>query len=603
MGNFFAELRRRHIYRIGAGYVVVAWALTQVIDVLSQIYALPDWIAQPLVATLALGLPITLGLAWLIEGKAHEAVASAVRSPASTIDYALFGAVAVVIGLIGYQQLTPEPVVVAAIDEEIAEFSDRLPNSIAVLPFANLSPDPDNAYFAAGIHDTLLNELAKISDMNVISRTSVLGYADGQTTIPQIADELNVETVMEGTVQYADGQVRITAQLIDPETGAHLWSENYDRDFSGIFAIQTEIASNIAMALEAELLAAEQESIEQPLTDSPEAYAAYLKAIVVIQGGFEVAASPDTRLVIQNYLDEALRLDPEFASAYAWKARLYIESRNYDPVTEEDWPDFRSEMEQLAFANADRALALDPSIGLAHGARAIVHYGNWRAGPALMEAEQALRLSPNDPDVLILYSEVLIFTQGQIDEAIRVLRRAEELDPKSTLVLWDLGLALRAAGRFAEASDVFRECLALNPRSAECALFLARTEFARGNREAALEALRRTEQSLVRDAAPAIRADITYGYGLIGQSEDAQRAFDIVTELAAERYVHPLAWAWAYMGIRDYDEAFRQLNLAAENKELNQSPGPAFFVVMNDWSDPMLEQADFVEVRDRLRAR
>jgi hypothetical protein len=159
MGNFFAELRRRLGSAIGAGYVVVAWAIAQLIDFLSQVFALPAWIAQPVAIVLAIGLPVTLVVAWLIEGRAHEAVASAVRSKATTVDWLLFGALALVLAAIGYQQFAPrEPVIalpaesenIAVAEVEAEEVSQRLPNSIAVLPFANLSPDPDNAYFAAG---------------------------------------------------------------------------------------------------------------------------------------------------------------------------------------------------------------------------------------------------------------------------------------------------------------------------------------------------------------------------------------------------------------------------------------------------------------------
>ena len=356
MGDFFAELRRRHIYRIGAGYLVVAWGMAQVVDLLSQIYALPAWIAQPVVAVLAIGFPITLIVAWLIEGKAHEAVATAVRSPATKVDWILAGALVAVLAVVGYQQLTPGNVSVARVGV--------LPNSIAVLPFDNLSTDPENAFFAAGIHDTLLNELAKISAMNVISRTSVLRYADGQTPISQIAAELNVETVMEGTVQYADGRVLVTAQLIDPESEVHLWSENYDREFEGIFAIQADIAMNIANALQAEFSVTEQESIEKPLTRSPEASELFLRAMALVRTVSTGANNAPSRGLIQDYLDEAIEQDANFAMAYAWKANVYRLSKIFDPVTEDVWLDFKSEMDRLSLEYANMALALDPSIGV-----------------------------------------------------------------------------------------------------------------------------------------------------------------------------------------------------------------------------------------------
>ena len=480
-----------------------------------------------------------------------------------------------------------------------------LPNSVAVLPFTNLSSDPDEAFFAAGIHDTVLHELAKIRDLNVIGRTSVLQYADGQTPISEIAETLNVETVLEATVQYAEGQVRITAQLIDPDTGAHLWSGNYDRPFRDIFAIQSEIAIRIAMALETELLPSEQESIERPLTESPDAYTAYLKAIAIIGEGesaFGVSASPGTRSVIQSYLDEALELDPRFALAYAWKALIYTWSRTFDPFTEENWLEGKSRLDRLVSEHADMALALDPSIGLAHAARAYMYFNNWR-GEALVEADQALQLSPNDPMVLNLYSHIQSYMRDLPEEAIRYAERALELDPNSSYAFEGLGLPLHEARRHTEAIEVLQECLVLDPGESVCSIFLARSEFARGNDEAALDALRRTEQLLPGDAAPAIRGELAYGYRLLGQPEDARRAFEVVRELATNLYVDPSTWAWAYMGVGDYDEALRLLDTAAENLELLQLPWLAHFIRLNTWSDPILDQPEWVEMRSRLGFR
>ncbi len=506
--------------------------------------------------------------------------------------YMLFGALAVVIGLIGYQQMTPGSVSV--------ERAGVLANSIAVLPFENLSSDPDNAYFATGVHDALLNELAKISDMNVISHASVLRYGDGQTPIRQIAAELNVETVMEGTVQYADNQVRITAQLIDPETGAHLWSENYNRNFSGIFAIQTEIALNIAMALEAELLPAEIESIERPPTNSPDAYAAYLKTLAVMLSGFDVSASSDTLYVVQSYLDDALRLDPDFALAHAWKARIFYLSRINDPVTEENWLGFKSEMDRLALEYANRALALDPNIGLAHAVRSDVHLANWRAGPAREEADEALRLSPKDPNVLGLYAAIEIFIHDNFVEGVQYLERAAELDPKNDQKYDDLGANLVRAKMYDEASEAIQKCLDLRPRDSACNRRLAAAEIGRGNHDVALGVLRRLE-SQYQGGGVATLAMMAHGFGVLGQLDSAQRAFERLRERATVRYVDPVIWAEAYMGVGDYDEALWLLNAAAENPDLIQTPYMPLNMRINFWSDPILEQPEFVEVRERLR--
>ena len=436
--------------------------------------------------------------------------------------------------------------------------------------------------------------------MNVISHTSVLRYADGQTPIRQIAAELNVETVMEGTVRYADNRVRITAQLIDPETDAHLWSENYDRDFSGIFAIQTEIILNIAMVLEAELLPAEIGSIERPPTNSPDAYAVYLKALAVILSGFDVSAESGTLYVVQSYLDEALQLDPDFASAHAWKARIFYLSRINDPVTEENWLGFKSETDRLALEYADRALALDPNIGLAHIVRSDVHLANWRAGPAREEADEALRLSPKDPNVLGLYAAIEILIQDNFVEGVRYWERAVELDPKNDQKYDDLGATLVRAKRYDEASEALRECLDMRPLDSACNRRLAAAEFGRGRHDVALDVMRRLE-SQYQGTGVATLAMMAHGFGVLGQLDSAQRAFERLRERATVRYIDPVIWAEAYMGVGDYDEALRLLNEAAENPDLIQIPYMPLNMRINFWSDPMLEQPEFVEVRERLR--
>ena len=184
---------------------------------------------------------------------------------------------------------------------------------MAVLPFANLSPNADDAYFAQGIHEEVLNQLAKLDALSVIARTSVLRYADGKTSLPDIARELNVQTVMEGSVRYAGDNVRITAQLIDPKTGTQLWSEAYQRKFEDIFTIQADIAMNIANALRAEFSLEEQREIERPLTTSPEAYALYLQTRTLDVGVRRIAGAARPRI----------ELDPSFAAAYGRRAVVY----------------------------------------------------------------------------------------------------------------------------------------------------------------------------------------------------------------------------------------------------------------------------------------
>ncbi len=602
--SFVSELKRRKVFQVAAVYLVVAWLIMQVVDVVNEPLRLPEWFATVAILIVAIGFPIALILSWAFdltpEGVVRDQGTHVVaQRSGQRIGYILIALLVVAVGWLGYRELGPST--------GASEGSSGLMrNSVAVLPFKNLSLDPEDAFFAVGIHESTLNQLAKIRDLSVIARTSVLQYEDNPPPIPEIARALNVEMVMEGSVRYANDRVLITAQLIDGQTGAHLWSGEYNRDLIDVFAVQAEIAMNIAMALEAEVLASEHESMERSLTESPDALKAYYRAMAFIgEGGSAtgVAASPGTRSVIHGYLDEALDLDPEFALAHAWKAFTYNTSRENDPFTEENWVDRKSELDRLVSEHADRALALDPSIGLAHAARGTMHFNNWRGELARLEADQALRLSPNDPWVLEFYRNIERYALGRREEALRYAEHAAELDPNSYRVFQTLGGTLHGAGRHAEANEALQECFAIDPGAAVCHVFLARAEFALGNEEAALDALRRTEQLLPGDAAPAIRGEVVYGYGLLGQAEDARRAFELVRDLAVDRYVDASTWAWAYMGVGDYEEALRQLNTAAENLELLQGPWLAHFIGENTWSDPILEQSEWIEMRSRLGFR
>jgi TolB-like protein/DNA-binding winged helix-turn-helix (wHTH) protein len=231
-----------------------------------------------------------------------------------------------------------------------------LRNSIALLPLANLSPDPDDAYFAIGIHEEILNQLTKLGDLRVASRTSVQSYAGTQKSTPEIARELNVETVLDGSVRYADGQVVVTTRLSEGASNTTLWSESYEREFSNIFAIQSEIALNVARALKAELLPAEREKVTRVPTTSLRAYDLYLSASA--RQGREARA--EILLAIEE-VEQALALDPNFALAWALKSQLRTVFQYFDP-------EHGAEHRALGEQAARRALELDPSLGTAHAA-------------------------------------------------------------------------------------------------------------------------------------------------------------------------------------------------------------------------------------------
>ena len=270
--SFLGEIKRRKVFQVSVAYAFVGWLLIEVASVLLPTFEAPEWVMQVFSFAVIAGFPLAVILAWAYD----ITPAGVVRTPARALPERAED------GDSQQADQTPAqpPTAPAAVSDDASPAV--LPNSVAVLPLENLSPNPDDAYFAAGIHEEILNYLTKIKDLSIIARTSVKKYANTDMSIAEIAGELGVGTVMEGSVRYAGERVRVTAQLIDAATEDHLWSEVYERDLADIFAIQSDIATRIATALEATFSTAERQRIEKPPTDSPVAYALYLKAVAMI---------------------------------------------------------------------------------------------------------------------------------------------------------------------------------------------------------------------------------------------------------------------------------------------------------------------------------
>jgi TolB-like protein len=437
--SFWSELRRRNVFKVGAAYLVVAWVVVQAVSVLNDPLGLPDWFDSAVVLLLAVGLPIALIFAWVYEVTPQGIKRTADVDPSQSIthvtgqklNYVVVGMLALAVALMAVdnyvldertvpaEAVQASPVSAEPVDQpELAGTasteSQVLPNSVAVLPFANLSPDADHAYFAAGIHEEILNRLAKLSRLNVIARTSVMQYANTQKTIPEIARELNIGAVMEGSVRYADGRVLVTTQLIDAATNVHLWSESYEREFANIFAIQADIAMNVANALDAEFSPTERESIERRPTDSLEAYELYLLA--------RAEESDRSRRV--RSLRSALELDPEFTEA--WVSLTYALGTMIQVGPADEVPALDQEM----FEAASRAVELEPDSSAARAALADVI---GRRGD-LIAAGRALRRSFDPPNFGAASAYGLhLLSVGDFPKAHEALALVRQNDPLNQL--------------------------------------------------------------------------------------------------------------------------------------------------------------------------
>ena len=579
--SFLGELKQRKVFRVAIAYAIVGWGLIEIISTIEEPLELPGWMDTFVIVLVAVGFPLAIVLSWMFDLTSKGIV----RTPPSV-------------------ETEPAAPVGSAAPGIARQKRETLPNSIAVLPLENLSPNPDDAYFAAGIHEEILNYLAKIEDLSVIARTSVKRYAGTDKSIAEIADELGVGTVMEGSVRYAGDRVRVTTQLIDAASENHLWSETYERELADVFAIQADIAMHVARSLQAKLTTQEKRSIETlPRTRSSEAHALFLKAQAAFSQGdtaMAVTTPPTVRDDIQAQLDRIIVLDPEFAPPYALKAALYAVSRIYDPVSEENWPAFCSELDESVQLNAGKALSLAPGLGLPYFALALNHQFNWRWRRAREDYERAIDLKPNDTHILTWYAALCWF-EDDLDEATKLAKRAVALDPANAWAGLILGLVLHVAGDYEASVAAFADSSEMHPESSLPYLHRVLPEIALGHEEHALEELRLADRLMPDQAAPAIHLHLAYLFRRLGQPEQASAVLDKREAMIGDRFVDPIVWVMGNMARGDRAAALAALTEAAERRESRQEVFAREITRRNAWFEPMLDEPEFKALRERLK--
>lgn len=471
--SFFAELKRRNVFRMAVAYLAVAWLLIEVTGTLLPAFGVPDWVFRFVIIALAIGFVPAIIVSWIFEltpeGFKREAEVEPARSIARTTGQRLnvltITVLMLAIGVLALDrfwlaQRQPEPL--GTVDTKQVEVKDAaatgLPDSIAVLPFANRSDKPEDRFFVDGIHDDLLTFISQIGSLKTISRTSVMRYRESSQTIPEIAGELGVSAVLEGGVQRAGDSVRINVQLIDARTDTHLWSRIFDRELtaSNIFAIQSEIAGEIAGALRAELTPEESERINTVPTQNLDALERYFQGrqalVTRTTNGLEAA---------KRHFSAAVELDQKFALAWVGLAdasRLYP---FYAVLSDEQWD---QELDRARTAVAT-ALAIDPLLGEAHATSATL-MGRWDIEGVEAAFRKAARLNPNYAATYQWHGERLGFWLIRLDEAQALLLKAMSLDPLSAIIVNDYGEVLNAAGQYDAALQAFERAVTLEPEFA-----------------------------------------------------------------------------------------------------------------------------------------
>jgi TolB-like protein/Tfp pilus assembly protein PilF len=449
--NFLAELKRRNVYRAAVAYGVVAWFLTQLTTQVFPFFEIPNSAVRFVVIALGVGFPIAMLLSWVYEFTPEGVVRtedldpgqarSAQRVTGRILDFIIIGVLLLVIAMliVGRRPFYRQT------DESISQ------KSIAVLPFENLSRDPDNAYFATGIQDEILTRIAKIGALKVISRVSTKHYSSRPDNLSEIAHQLGVATILEGSVQRAADQVHINVQLISAATDEHLWAESYDRKLENIFGVEAEVATAVAEALKAKLTGAEQHALEQKPTNNPQAYDAYLRGLALWG---EASTIDEISKSIQPF-EEATHLDPNFAMAWAMLARVH--SSWYFMIEAE--PSQRA----AAQRSLETALRLKPDLPEVQLAQAFYQY--WvlhdpeGARPSF---ERLLTKLPNDTDIPQTLVDITL-TQGRWGESRAYVDKAIALNPRERSLRFQAAQVRATTRDFAAALRCYDEALSIWP--------------------------------------------------------------------------------------------------------------------------------------------
>ncbi len=445
MRGFFEELRRRKVYRVAIAYVVVSWALAQGLAQVLPVFDISNSVIRVVIALLLIGFPVALVLAWVFDVTSQGIRATSTPSvPVARRrrNLIMLIAIGVIISVAAGFFLLPRA------------SARKVDKSIAVLPFQNLSDEKENAYFADGMQDDILTNLSKIGDLKVISRTSVMSYRDGARNAREIGKSLGVGTLLEGSVRRSGNRVRVNVQLINANNDEHIWAEDYDRELTDVFAIQTDLAQKIASALQAKLSPNEKARLDRRPTRDSDAYLLYVQA-----HGY--ANRPDrfrdTSLKAEELFEQAIKLDRNFAAAYAGlsmvESWLYHES---EPI-----PAHR----EKARLNAEESLRLQPNLPEGHLALGFsYYYGDRDYERALSEFEIAKRDLPNEADA---YSAIAAIQrrQGKWAESTANFEKAVSLDPKNANVLFNLGLNYMAQRDFETADKIFDRAIAADPQA------------------------------------------------------------------------------------------------------------------------------------------
>jgi TolB-like protein len=557
MTSLLERLKERRLAQWALAYLAGAWLVFQGIEVMADPWNLSTALQRTIHLLLVVGFFVTLVLAWYHGEKGRQ------RASGPEL---LMIAVLLAIAAILLTIVRPKEEAVRT-SEPMLAVEDGKP-AVAVLPFENISPDPSDAYFADGMHEQITSQLSQVSAIRVISRTSVMQYREARKPVRDIAAELSVNYLLAGSARKAEDRVRLTVQLIDADRDEHVWAEEYDRDLTAahLFEIQSEVAEEVASALEVELSVSERQRIERHPTESLAAYDLYLLGRYYWN---QLSAEGLERAI--EYFERALDLDPDFALAYSGLADTYmIQTQGWGLAPRDVFPQAREA--------AERALELDPTLAEAHTSLGGVQlFYDWDFEAAEAAFRRAVDLNPNYAPAPH-WLAISLYSRARFAEASQAVQRALALDPQSAYVKMNVGYLLYVSRQYDQALGVYNDAIRADSNAIVRALRgpvyvqLGRLEEGIADLEFVTEML--GERNLI----PA--AYLGFAYARAGRRSDAERVIRELQELSAKRFVNPDYIAIIYIGLGENDEAIEWLYRATEAR----TDWPLFFPV-----DPVID--------------
>ncbi len=540
--SLFAELQRRNVFRVTIGYVVSSWLLAQVADLVLENIGAPSWVMQTILLVLGLGFPIVVFFSWAYEvtpeGVKRESEID--RSTSIThvtgrkLDRAITFVLVVALSYLAFDKFfltdNDAQIAVQEVPAEVVASNDRegddFSKSIAVLPFVNMSADESSLYFSDGLADTVLHMLAQVSELRVAARTSSFQFRDQTLDIAKIGEQLNVATVLEGSVQRAGDKIRVTAQLIDVSNGYHIWSGNFDRELVDVFAIQDEIANEVVNALKVSLLGGAEQHLQRDQTDNLAAYTEYLLAVNDLN-----STSSENLTSAIKHLEEAVRLDPTYARAFAMQGRAYLALLNWGGISQ-------AEATSAARNAASKALDLVPESAEAVAVLGAAELSDQNFELAGQLLEKAIADSPNNPLALQYYADFLT-SDARPNKAIEVLQQLIRVDPLSEEAQTSLIQNFMALHRYDDATQTIDHFEAISPQSTRISDLEFYNEFKQGNLATAISIMTSSviDNPDPNDPDPEGQALLGATYLAIGMPEEAARWYDKGVEVNAEHAV------------------------------------------------------------------